>query len=195
MVELSPFRTVVDLSGPPLYGILNCGAMDATIENANVRPDITAPLTWPAGAFASRVQLQPSFPPFNGYAGRWVPLTTPEVDPERHPGYKQGSSIELRYWGYSASGPTECVIPSLRPIVMESGRLSTAEPPETRADLTQYPGALTLNFVPITVNERTFVPVGISAGYVAAGDITWLGAERPFVSVLYKAQDRTSEPR
>ena len=116
-----------------------------------------------------------------------MPLTTPEVHPERHPGYKQGSSIELRYWGYSASGPTECVIPSLRPIVMESGRLSTVEPPETRADLTQYPGALTLNFVPITVNERTFVPVGIWARYVAASDVTWLGLQRPVVSVLYKA--------
>jgi hypothetical protein len=43
MVELSPFRTVVVLSGPPLYGILNCDAMDVTIENANqLAPAATA---------------------------------------------------------------------------------------------------------------------------------------------------------
>ena len=116
-----------------------------------------------------------------------MPLTTPPVDPERYPTYLQGTSIQLRYWGYSASGPTECVVPSLRPIVMESGRINTEQPPETRNDLTQYPGALTLNFVPITVNGRTFVPVGIWARYVAASDVTWLGLQRPVVSVLYKA--------
>ena len=122
------------------------------------------------------------------YAGRWVPLTTPPVDPEKYPSYKQGSSIELRYWGYSASGPTECVVVAVRPIVMESGRLSLVDPPETRNDLTQYPGALTLNFGPITHDGVTFVPVGIWARYVTNSiDISWLGAQPPILSVLYRA--------
>lgn len=232
MVELSPFRTIVDLRGPAIYGILNCGRMDATITGANedwpscdsttwtggwyivntlvsaahfwvgnanfsspvgslqandVRPDITAPLSWPAGSFSYRIQQAPSFAPINGYAGRWVPLTTPLVDPEKYPDYKQGSSIELRYWGHSAGGPSTCIVPSLRPTIVESGRLHLNPPPETRNDLTQYPGALTLSFGPITVNERTFVPVGINAGYSTTIDITWLGAQPPILSVLYQA--------
>ena len=189
MVELSPFRTVVELRGPAMFGILHCGSIDATIEGTNedwpsceehnwaggwyiintiasathfwtgnavfqspagsrgandVRPDISTPLIWPPGAFSYRIQPQPSWPPINGYAGRWVPLTTPEVDPERYPGYRQGSSTELRYWGHSAGGPTECIVASERPIITESGTLAIMDPPETRADLTQYPGALTL---------------------------------------------------
>ena len=35
MVELSPFRTVVDLRGPAMFGILSCPPIDATIEGAN----------------------------------------------------------------------------------------------------------------------------------------------------------------
>ena len=79
-----------------------------------------------------------------------MPLTTPPVDPERYLGYKQGSSIQLRYWGHSAGGLTECIFASQRPLIVESGRLAIVNPPETRADLTQYPGALTLSFGPIT---------------------------------------------
>ena len=233
MVELSPFRTVVDLRGPAIFGILSCPRIDATIEGANedwpscddqnwsggwyiintlvsaghfwvgnasfsspvggrlandALPDISTPLSWPAGAFSYRIQQAPAFPPINGYAGRWAPLTTPEVDPERYPGYKQGSSIELRYWGHSAGGPTECIVASQRPLIVESGRLAIVNPPETRADLTQYPGALTLAFGPIAHNGVTFVPVGIWARYVTNSfDTTWLGGQPPILSVLYQA--------
>ena len=233
MVELSPFRTIVDLRGPAMFGFLHCGAIDATIEHANqdpprcdehnwsggeyitntivsaahfwvsnavfqspvgsrqandARPDITAPLTWPPGAYSSTMELAPSWPPVKAYAGRWVPLTTPPVDPEWYPDYKQGSSIELRYWGHSAGGPTECIVVAQRPLVVESGRLAIANPPETRNDLTQYPGALTLNFGPITHNGVTFAPVGIWARYVTNSfDTTWLGGQPPILSVLYQA--------
>ena len=71
---------------------------------------------------------------------------------------------------------------------MESGRLAIVNPPESRAELTQYPGALTLNFGPIAHNGVTFVPVGIWARYVTnAFDITWLGGQPPILSVLYQA--------
>ena len=71
---------------------------------------------------------------------------------------------------------------------MESGRLAIVNPPETRNDLTQYPGALTLSFGPITPNGVTFVPVGIWARYVTnAFDATWLGGQPPILSVLYQA--------
>ncbi len=117
-----------------------------------------------------------------------MPLTTPEVDPERYPEYRQGSSIELRYWGHSAGGPTECIVASQRPIVTESGTLAIVNPPETRNDLTQHLGALTVNFGPITHNGVTFVPVGIWARYVTNSfDITWLGGQLPILSVLYQA--------
>ena len=44
---------------------------------------------------------------------------------------------------------------------------------ETRAGLMQYPGALTLNFGPITNNGVSFVPVGIWARYMTNSfDIT-----------------------
>ena len=71
---------------------------------------------------------------------------------------------------------------------MESGRLAIVNPPEARSDLTQYPGALTLSFGPITHSEVTFVPVGIWARYVTNSfDTTWLGGQPPILSVLYQA--------
>ena len=84
--------------------------------------------------------------------------------------------------------PTECIVASQRPIITESGTLAIVNPPETRNDLTQYPGALTLSFGSITVNEVTFVPVGIWARYVTNSfDTTWLGGQPPILSVLYHA--------
>jgi hypothetical protein len=72
-------------------------------------------LTWPAGAFSYRIQQAPAFPPINGDAARWVPLTTPDVNPERYPGYKQGSSIELRYWATPRAGRRSVLSPSSAP--------------------------------------------------------------------------------
>ena len=159
------------------------GLIDAA---PGVLPDISDVLAWDAGAFAFSYKLSPPFASLSAYASRLVPMAGDPV--EGNENFTQGSTIVLRVWGHVGTGPRQCIAGRTHPLIAESGRLEIANPPETRDDVTVYPGAVQLTFTDQPVGGVTYEPIGIRVEWVATSNARWLGREQPRLRVLYRVK-------
>jgi hypothetical protein len=78
----------------------------------------------------------------------------------------------------------------MRPLIVESGRLNLAPPPEERDDLAVLPGELTLTFTDQVVDGVTWEPIGIKPEYTdfVSDAHFWLQRRQPRVRVLYRVK-------
>ena len=156
------------------------GSADAALPSADTT------LSWGAGEYAYR--YSDGLTEYYAFAGRWALMAGAPV--EGHEGFFEGSQITLRFWGHAATGPRQCIAGRMRPLIVESGRLNLAPPPEERDDLAILPGELTLTFTDQLVGGVTYEPIGIRPEYTDFVFDTheWLQRRQPRLRVLYRVK-------
>ena len=151
-------------------------------------PSADAVLSWGAGEHAYNYTHSGGLTTSYAFAGRWAPMESAPV--EGHEDFLQGARITLRFWGHAATGPRQCINTRMRPLIVESGRLNLAPPPEQREDLAILPGELVLTFTDQLVDGVTYEPIGIRPDYTdfVLDAHEWLQRKQPYLRVLYRVK-------